>query len=157
MKVFKFGGASVKDATAVRNLAKILNGYQENLVVVISAMGKTTDLLETLVKAYFGKSDKKYEIFEQFKNYHIEICAQLFNPKATPAAITEKFDELEEKLEKTPSLDYNFEYDQIVSFGELVSTAIVSDFLNDSGKANQWIDARSVIRTDDLYRDANID
>ncbi len=157
MKVFKFGGASVKDAIAVRNLAKILNGYQENLVVVISAIGKTTDLLETLVKAYFGKSEKKYAIFEQFRNYHIEICDQLFNPKAIPAAITEKFEELEEKLEKTPSLDYNFEYDQIVSFGELLSTAIVSEFLNHSGKANQWVDARSVIRTDDLHRDANID
>lgn len=157
MKVFKFGGASVKDAAAVRNLSQILNGYNENLVVVISAMGKTTDLLETLVKAYFGKNNKKWDIFEQFKNYHIEICSQLFEKGEIPAVVTEQFEELEEKLGKAPSLDYNFEYDQIICFGELVSTCIVSEFLNSSGKQNQWIDARTVIRTDDLYRDANID
>lgn len=157
MKVFKFGGASVKDSPAVRNLAKILNGYNENQVVVISAMGKTTDLLETLVKSYFEKNDKKWEIFERFKNYHIEICEQLFGLGGTPASVIEQFAELEKKLKKAPSLDYNFEYDQIISYGELVSTCIVSEFLNATGKINQWVDARSIIRTDDLYRDANID
>jgi aspartate kinase len=157
MKVFKFGGASVKNADAVRNLGKILNGYNENLVVVISAMGKTTDLLETLVKAYFEKNNKKEEIFGLFKNYHLEICEQLFADGKTPDLVMEQIGELEEKLEKKPSLDYNFEYDQIIGFGELVSTCIVSEFLNASGKINQWVDARTVIRTDDLYRDANID
>ncbi|WP_372947741.1 aspartate kinase [Mariniphaga sp.] len=157
MKVFKFGGASVKNADAVRNLGKILNRYDENLVVVISAMGKTTDLLETLVRAYFEKNNSKWEIFSEFKNYHTEICNQLFGEGKTPALVLEQFDDLEEKLEKKPSLDYNFEYDQIICFGELVSTCIVSEFLNASGKVNQWIDARTVIRTDDLYRDANID
>jgi len=157
MKVFKFGGASVKNADAVRNLGKILNGYNENLVVVISAMGKTTDLLETLVKAYFEKNNKKGEIFGKFKNYHVEICEQLFTDGKTPDLVMEQMIELEKKLGKKPSLDYNFEYDQIIGFGELVSTCIVSEFLNASGKVNQWVDARTVIRTDDLYRDANID
>lgn len=157
MKVFKFGGASVKDPGAVRNLAKILNGYNENLVVVISAMGKTTDLLETLVKAYFEKNGNKWDIFGQFKNYHTNICDELFGAGKTPETVTELFEELEEKLGKPHSLDYNFEYDQIVSYGELLSTRIVSEFLNFSGKLNLWVDARSVIRTDDLYRDANID
>jgi aspartate kinase len=157
MKVFKFGGASVKNADAVRNIGKILNGYNENLVVVISAMGKTTDLLETLVKAYFEKNDKKWEIYGQFKNYHDEICAQLFTDGKTPDLLVEQMNELEEKLERSPSLDYNFEYDQIICFGELTSTSIISEFLKASGKINQWVDARTVIRTDDLYRDANID
>lgn len=157
MKVFKFGGASVKDAAAVRNLAQILNAYNENLVVVVSAMGKTTDLLETLVKAYFEGTNKKWEIFEQFRKYHTEICEQLFEQGETPAVVRDQFEELEKKLKKAPSLDYNFEYDQIICFGELVSTSIVSGFLNATGKINQWVDARTAIRTDDLYRDANID
>jgi aspartate kinase len=157
MNVFKFGGASVKSADAVRNLAKILNGYNENLVVVISAMGKTTDLLETLVKAYFNKDEQKRTIFGQFKNFHIEICDQLFNAAQTPAPVSKLINELEEKLDKTPSLDYDFEYDQIVPFGELVSTSIVSEYLNATGKQNQWIDVRNCIRTDDLHRDASID
>ena len=157
MKVFKFGGASVKDPDAVRNLAKILNGFNENLVVVISAMGKTTDLLETLARAYFEKSPKVWEIFGQFKKYHTDICDNLFANGKTPDAVLEQFDELEEKLEKPHSLDYNFEYDQIVSYGELVSTRIVSDYLNIAGRPNQWVDARTCIRTDDLYRDANIE
>jgi len=157
MKVFKFGGASVKDPDAVRNLATILDRYNENLVVVISAMGKTTDLLETLVKAYFEKNGRKQEIFEHFKKFHTDICDNLFGKGNIPPAVLEQFEELEEKLEKSHSLDYNYEYDQIVSFGELLSTRIVSDFLNFSGKQNQWVDARTIIRTDDLYRDANID
>jgi aspartate kinase len=157
MKVFKFGGASVKSADAVRNLEQILNGYHENLVVVISAMGKTTDLLETLVRAYFEKKEQKRMIFGQFKDYHTGICEQLFGAGQTPIHVLELYEELEEKLNKTPSLDYNFEYDQIVPFGELVSTRIVSDYLNASGKPNQWIDVRTCIRTDDLYRDASID
>jgi len=157
MKVFKFGGASVKSADTVRNLGNILNGYHENLVVVISAMGKTTDLLEILVKAYFEKSKQKWMIFGQFKNFHTGICEQLFGTGQTPFHVLEQYEELEEKLNKAPSLDYNFEYDQIVPFGELVSTRIVSDHLNASGKPNQWIDVRTCIRTDDLYRDASVD
>ncbi|MDD2381096.1 MAG: aspartate kinase [Mariniphaga sp.] len=157
MNIFKFGGASVKSADAVRNLAKIINSNQENLVVVISAMGKTTDLLETLVKAYFEKKELKREIFRQFKDFHADICSRLFPLGQMPDYVTELFDELEEKLWRTPSLDYNYEYDQVVPFGELVSTRIVSEYLNVSGRSNQWIDIRLCIRTDDMYRDATID
>jgi aspartate kinase len=157
MKVFKFGGASVKSAEAVRNLAGILNRYQENLVVVISAMGKTTDLLESLVKAYFNKNNQKWEIFRQFKTYHLEICEQLFGGGKTPQNVLSIIGELETKLGRLASLDYDFEYDQIVSYGELVSTRIVSDFLNEGGKQNLWVDIRNCIRTDDMYRDAAID
>jgi aspartate kinase len=157
MKVFKFGGASVKSAEAVRNLSGILDGYPDNLVVVISAMGKTTDLLENLVRAYFGKSSTKIEIFREFVTYHSDICNQLFGRDEVPSEVQVMFDELETKLDKIPSLDFDFEYDQIVSYGELVSTRIVSDFLNAEGKKNLWVDIRSCIRTDDMYRDAAID
>ncbi len=157
MKVFKFGGASVKNAGAVRNLSKIMKEHTGDLVVVISAMGKTTDLLETLAKAYFEKDEQQWEIFEQFKNFHTEICEQLFGAGQTPAPVLALFNELKDKLEKSPSLDFNFEYDQIVPFGELVSTRIISEYLNAAGRANQWVDGRTCIRTDDLFRDASID
>ena len=157
MKVYKFGGASVKDAGAVKNVAKIINNQSGNLVVVISAMGKITNLLETLIKAYYEKADRKWEIFDQFKNYHLEIINKLFEENGTPESVSSQFAELEMKLKKVPSFDYNYEYDQIICFGELVSTQIVSDYLNYSGTANQWIDVRNCLKTDDLYRDATVD
>jgi aspartate kinase len=157
MKVYKFGGASVKDAGAVKNIAQIIKREQDNMVVVVSAMGKMTNLLETLVKSYFEKSDKKWEIFRQFKNYHLEITNHLFDNDGTPESVLAQFAEIELKLKKNPSFDYNYEYDQIICFGELVSTQIVSDYLNYSGTANQWIDVRNCLRTDEKYRDANVD
>ncbi len=157
MKVYKFGGASVKNAEAVRNVGRIIVNERENLVVVISAMGKTTNLLELLVKAYFEKSQDKWEIFQQFKNYHEEIITDLFAEKEIPTIVADLFTELQLKLKKTPSLDFNFEYDQIICYGELVSTTIVSEYLNISGIKNQWIDVRTCLRTDDLYRDAAVD
>jgi aspartate kinase len=155
MKVFKFGGASVKNADAVRNVAQIIKNYEDNLVVVISAMGKTTNLMESLVKAYFDGSDWA-EILNQFRNYHSEICGELFDGE-TPNSVITLYYELESKLNKTPSLNFNFEYDQVVSFGEMVSTTIVSEYLNAAGLNNNWIDIRSCLRTDDKYRDASVD
>jgi len=157
MKVSKFGGASVKDAEAVKNVAKIINSQPGNMVVVVSAMGKITNLLETLVKAYFEKAERKWEIFQQFKNYHLEITNQLFENNGTPETVLAQFAELEIKLKKSPSFDYNYEYDQIICFGELISSQIVSDYLNFTGIANQWIDIRNCLRTDEMYRDANVD
>jgi len=158
MKVFKFGGASVKDADAIQGVAQILNRHQnEKLIVVISAMGKTTNLLETLVRAYFYRKEERWTIFNQFKKFHTEICDKLFAGEVIPAAILSFFAELELKLEKIPSLNYNFEYDQIVSMGELVSTRIVSEYLNSAGIKNQWVDVRNCIRTDDVFRDASVD
>ena len=125
MIVYKFGGASVKSADAVRKVGQILAGNFDELVVVISAMGKTTNLLETLVKAFFQKDEYMWKIFGQFKSYHIEITDNLFGEGKTPAGVSSFFDMLEEKLHETPSLDYDFEYDQIVSYGEMVSTKII--------------------------------
>lgn len=157
MKVYKFGGASVKDADAVKNVAKIINNESALLIAVISAMGKTTNLLELLIKAYFDKTGKKEAVFQEFKDNHLRIVAGLFGENIVPTSINELFSELEMKLKKKPSFDYNFEYDQIICFGELVSTAIVSEYLNLIGTNNQWIDVRTCLRTDDMYRDANVD
>lgn len=157
MIVYKFGGASVKDSEAVRKVSEILSGNNENLIVVISAMGKTTNLLETLVKAYFENNGEKWQIFQNFKSFHLTICEQLFNGAHIPESVSNLFDELEEKLESDTSLDYNFEYDQIVSYGELTSTRIVSEYLKITGLPNFWIDIRTCLRTDDAFRDASVD
>lgn len=157
MKVYKFGGASVKDAQAVRNVSQIIGHEKGKLAVVVSAMGKTTNLLETLVRAYFERNNSKYDIFNQFKANHLEITDQLFGDKGTPDSVSGLFTELEGKLKKIPSLDYDFEYDQIICYGELVSTQIVSEYLNIIGTENQWIDIRNCLRTDDRYRDATVD
>ena len=157
MKVYKFGGASVKDAQAVRNVSQIIGHEKGKLTVVVSAMGKTTNLLETLVRAYFDRNNRKYDIFNQFKASHLEIVDQLFGDKGIPDSVSGLFAELENKLKKSPSLDYDFEYDQIICYGELVSTQIVSEYLNSIGTENQWIDIRNCLRTDDRYRDATVD
>lgn len=157
MKVFKFGGASVKNAEAVQNVAQILKKYNDNLVVVISAMGKTTNLMESLVKAYFENDNSYTSIFEEFKNYHLQISSDLFGSNKIPETIDELFLELENKLAVIPSLDFNFEYDQVVSFGEMISTRIVSEYLNTAGINNKWIDIRTCLRTNDKFRDASVD
>ena len=157
MKVFKFGGASVKDAAAVKNVFKIINSEKGNLAVVISAMGKSTDLLETLIKTYFNSNDEKWTIFNNFKNYHIEIIGDLFGEKGMPQGVYELFTELEHKLNSRPSYDFNFEYDQIICFGELISTRIVSAYITATGHKNTWIDIRNCLKTDDTFRDARVD
>ncbi len=157
MKVFKFGGASVKDAAAVKNVFEIINSEKGNLAVVISAMGKSTDLLETLIKTYFNSDDEKWTIFNNFKNYHIEIIGDLFGEKGMPQGVYELFTELEHKLNSRPSYDFNFEYDQIICFGELISTRIVSDYITATGQKNVWIDIRNCLKTDDTFRDARVD
>nr|WP_320021010.1 aspartate kinase [uncultured Draconibacterium sp.] len=157
MKVFKFGGASVKDAAAVKNVFEIINSEKGNLAVVISAMGKSTDLLETLIKTYFNSDNEKWTIFNNFKNYHIEIIGDLFGEKGMPQGVYELFTELEHKLNSRPSYDFNFEYDQIICFGEFISTRIVSDYITATGHKNAWIDIRNCLKTDDTFRDARVD
>lgn len=157
MKIYKFGGTSVKNADGVKNVSGIVKNESDNLVVVISAMGKITNLLETLINAYFERAHRKWEILQEFQNYHLQIINELFGEGKTPAIITDFFTELESKLKKTPSLDFSFEYDQVICFGELISTGIVSEYMNSAGVENQWIDIRTCLRTDDLFRDATVD
>lgn len=157
MKVYKFGGASVKDAAAVKNVFEIIKRENSNLAVVISAMGSCTNMLETLVKTFYEQDEKKHVIFNEFKAYHLQIIEDLFGEKGMPQGVYELFTELEHKLNTRPSYDYNFEYDQIICFGELISTRIVSDYLNAAGHANKWMDVRNSLKTDDTYRDAKVD
>ncbi len=157
MKVFKFGGASVKNAEAVKNIGTILSRHDEKLVVVISAMGKTTNLLEKLVKAYFEKSRNTEEFFREFKKFHQSITDALFGPDKTPREIVQLYSALENKLQQAPSLDFNFEYDQVVSYGELVSTRIVSAYLTRATIGNRWVDIRTCLKTDSHYREATVD
>ena len=164
MKIFKFGGASVKDATGVKNVKQVLEtvGF-ENVLVVISAMGKTTNALEVVIKNYFDKSKELTSSVQDVKKYHIEILLDLFvdekNPNFTSAyeAVSQHFEDLEYFLKNNKSPNYNFVYDQIVSFGELISTTIASHYFNHENLINQWLDVRNYIKTDNTYRDANVD
>jgi len=160
MKVFKFGGASVKDADGVRNLVSIVGEYDEKLVIVVSAMGKTTNALEVLTKNYFNGDLKGIVLnFNKVKQYHFEIITDLFPdlPDAKIQEVESIFVQFESRLGHSPSLDYDFEYDQIVSFGEILSTKIISVYLNSVGISNQWMDVRQGLRTDATWREGNID
>lgn len=154
MKVFKFGGASVKDAESVMNVAQVLKsqGFDKCLLVV-SAMGKTTNALETVVEKYFKKDDYQTEIAKIKKN-HIDIAEGLF-PKAHNVfdEISLFFDDIESFLRRNKSPNYNFVYDQVVSCGEMISSKILSEYLNEIKFPNQWLDARDYIKTDNTYRE----
>ena len=160
MQVFKFGGASVKDADGVKNVAEVLKQFpNEKLCVVISAMGKTTNALERLTKAFFYKTENAEEILEEIKHTHYTICKNLFTNSSHPiyTDLENTFVELHWSIEDEPTHSYDFEYDQIVSIGEVVSTKIVSAYLNDIGITNKWMDARGLIQTDNTYREGKVD
>ena len=159
MKIFKFGGASVKDAAAVRNVAKILSLFeQEQLVVVISAMGKTTNALEAVMKSYWNKDGKTNELIDQIRAYHLAIESDLFAKTDHPVSeeISTIFNSLKEKCKGNASENFHFEYDQIISLGEVISTKIIAGWLKEQKYPCAWLDARNVIRTTNRWRDANI-
>jgi aspartate kinase len=159
MKIFKFGGASVKDAEGVKNLAKVLSFYaNEKLLVVVSAMGKTTNALERLTKAYYFKNDDAFTILQEVKNYHYEILNNLFENKNHPIfdEINNAFVEIEWAIEDAPTGSFDYEYDQIVSVGEILSTKIISAYLFHICVQTSLLDARDVIKTDNTYREGKI-
>jgi aspartate kinase len=158
MKVFKFGGASVKDADSVLNVIKIINLFDADVMVVISAMGKTTNAMEKVVDLYFNKLDYSEEInfVHQFHQAIIKDLG-LEEDEAFASVFKSFWDKLRDKLVTEPSVNYDYEYDQIVSFGELFSTAIVSGALNAKGIENEWVDARKIIRTSNDYREGIVD
>jgi len=155
MLVFKFGGASVKDADNIINLASVVKLYQENEhLIVVSAMGKTTNALEKLTKAYVDGDDEMHAIFDEIKKYHYDILEQLFDKQDTIFnEVANTFVEIDWIIEEEPHDDYDFIYDQIVSIGELVSTRIVNAYLNKASLKSQWIDVRGYIHTDNTYRE----
>lgn len=160
LKVFKFGGASVKDADSVRNVSKIVENHApEKLVVIVSAMGKTTNALEKVLHAWYENDERLSVYIEDTISYHQEIVNALFPDKSHPAhfKINLLFGELEGHLFTPPSLNYDFDYDQVVSFGELISTTIISEFLESEGFSCQWFDVRDMIRTDSNWREGKVD
>ncbi len=159
MQVFKFGGASVKDAAAVKNVSKILKKLTTKpTIVVVSAMGKTTNQLEQLVNAYFYKSSDPELILQQVKDYHYSIVNELF-PDPSHRIYNElenTFVEINWIIEEEPAFGYNHVYDQIVCLGEIISTKIISAYLNETAVVNKWMDARGVIQTDNTYREGKV-
>jgi aspartate kinase len=158
MLVFKFGGASVKDASGVKNLAHIVKKYEgQQLIIVVSAMGKMTNELEKLTKAYVDQTDDMDAIYAGIKAYHYHILEGLFEPSHPVFnEVANTFVEIDWMIEDEPHDDYDFIYDQIVSIGELVSTRIVAAYLNQAGVKTQWLDVRGYIHTDNNYREGNV-
>lgn len=158
MKIYKFGGASVKDAPAVRNLAKIVSEFTDPLVIVVSAMGKMTNAMERLVEAYFNQSTEVNKIYAEIAKFHKSILGELFSEGHIAFnEVDAVFATLKEKLDTPPSKTYNFEYDQVVSYGEILSTTIINLYLNNYGILSEWVDIREIIQTDSNYREANVD
>ncbi len=160
MQIFKFGGASVKDADSVKNVSAILKKFATGpTVVVISAMGKVTNQLESLVNAYFHKEGDVAAILNSIKQYHLDIAHQLFASSNAPVfnELENVFVELLWALEEEPSFSYGHHYDQVVSQGEVLSTKIISAYLHEHGIANKWVDARGLIQTDNSYREGKVD
>lgn len=159
MRVFKFGGASVKSADAVKNVSKVLKAHGDGpLVVVISAMGKITNKMEQLVDAYFHNDNTKKQLFDEVKAFHCEITDELLIDEYDYYEVDNLLIELECIIEKKrdESSPYDTEYDRIVPFGELLSTKIVSTYLNKIGYKNRWIDARNFVITTNKNRSANV-
>ena len=160
MKIFKFGGASVKDAAGVKNLIRVLKtvGYQDTLVVV-SAMGKTTNALEKIIEIYF--KDQSAQLSQELlmlKEFHLKIVDELFGDQTQKVSkvVQDCFEELHSFLKTNKAPNYSFVYDQVVSYGELLSTSIIHHYFEVQGWKSFWLDARECIKTDDYYRAANL-
>lgn len=156
MKVFKFGGASVSSADAVRNSVNILKMYPGNKVLVISAMGKTTNALEVVARRYFSQDPEMWAAFQEVKAYHDEIIAELWGAPTELPEVEKLFGLIAARLKGDPSMNFDYEYDQVVAFGELISTQIISLYFNKIGLKNRWVDVRNCLKTDDVYREGNV-
>jgi aspartate kinase len=157
MIVYKFGGASVKDAEGIRNLSEIVLKEKENLVIVVSAFGKTTNALERLLKAWYAGDTSYPKELAGIQAYHFSVADQLLRAgNDGKMRLTASFDSLSDKLNISARGDYNHDYDMIVSMGEVWSTMVVEAYLKERGFNCCWVDIRRLLLTDDRYRDANI-
>ena len=159
MEVFKFGGASVRDAEAIRNVGKILQMTEHRpLAIVVSAMGKTTNALEDIIRTHYNQPENLSMMVSKLKKYHEDIASSLLpdNEKQILADLHDLWVELNWILEEEPHPDYNYHYDQIIVFGELASTKIVSAYLHSQQIQHEWMDARGFIKTDSGFREARI-
>ncbi|MGB1901389.1 MAG: aspartate kinase [Flavobacteriaceae bacterium] len=160
MQILKFGGASVRDADGVRNLEKVLQHVgTEKTLIVISAMGKTTNALEKVIEHYFNSKHELQSSIQDVKKYHNGILLELFENESHEVfkVVTVLFRELSEFFDRNKSPDYSFVYDQTIGFGELISTTIVSYYLNHKGVKNKWLDVRELIKTNSYYRNAKVE
>ncbi len=159
VRVFKFGGASVKSAEGVKKLVNILNDQNDSLVVVVSAMGKTTRLLERMLKGYIDGNNAFWQDFDELKRFHLSIIENLFCVKdnSCKPKVDKLLGDLETMLRGKPKDDYNYCYDQLVCYGELLSTAIIADYAKFVGLDSQYVDVRDVLQSDETYREGNID
>ena len=160
MKVFKFGGASIKDYKSIIRLSRIIRKENhDRMIIIVSAMGKTTNSIEKLVLSYLNSSKDFKDKLELIKNFHLDIIKNLFkkNNSSITNIVQAVFDEIDKFLKTNKETDYNLIYDQIVSYGEILSSIIISKYLNFIGLKSKWVDARSCIVTDEYYRDANVD
>lgn len=157
MVVYKFGGASVKDGAGIRNLLKIVKDEKDNLVIVVSAFGKTTNALEKVLHAWLSQDPACTGFIEKIYNYHLDVVNDLFEGSSeTKERLDLSFSLLRDHILAGSAGKYDYEYDQIVSYGEIWSTIIVAGFLEANGLIAEWVDIREVLLTDDRYRDANI-
>lgn len=159
MQVFKFGGASVKDAQGVKNLVTVLQeAGHDNTLIVVSAMGKITNAMEGVIGNYFDNKAELQSSLQEVRKFHNAILLDLFENEnhAIFKKISKLFDELAVFFDRNKSPDYNFVYDQAIGYGELASTAIISAYLNDVGLENNWLDVREFLKTDSYYRRANV-
>ena len=158
VKVFKFGGASVKDVPSIKNVCDIIKHNNSTLLVIISAMGKMTNAMEKIVEAFVAQDKLQMKMaYQAIVDYHKPIVLELFGDDH-PFLVQYNLllDKLWRQLELRPTGDYDLDYDQIVPFGELMATQIVSAYANSIGMKNQWLDARQLLKTDNNYRDAGI-
>ena len=160
MKILKFGGASVKDAESVKNLEKVLKiTGTSDVLIIVSAMGKTTNTLEEVIDHYYHSKHKLQSSIQAVKKYHNAILLDLFENESEPVfeVVSRLFQELTDFFDRNKSPDYNFVYDQTVGYGELVSTTIISHYLNHKGIKNNWLDVRELIKTNTNYRNAKVE
>jgi aspartate kinase len=156
LKVYKFGGASLRDAERIRKVGEILQQYgSDQLVIVVSAMGKVTDKMENVVEAHADQTGEAQGLLEEVKQQHYQLCKELFGdgPHEVYDLINDLFVEVEWILEEEPHENYDYMYDQMVSIGELVSSRIVHAYLNSINLPTQWLDARDIILTDNIFRE----
>ena len=160
MKVFKFGGASIRDAEGIKNVSNIISQYKnEALVIVVSALGKTTNAIEAIVDSYFKQDGNTQQLFEDLKKIHFDITHNLFPDERHIIfeLLNNTFIEIEWVIEDKPNEAYDYIYDQLVSIGEMVSTRIVAEYLKECSLKVEWIDARELIKTDNNYREGKVD
>jgi aspartate kinase len=156
MKVFKFGGASISTAERIKNVGTIISSFDGPLVVVVSALGKTTNALEDVVTTFYkGERKEALELFTAIKKAHTELAGELCD--APVQGLDDLFTEVEWLLHDKPVREFDYYYDQVVCVGELLSSCILSRYLNGAGIENEWMDVRDIIRTDNNFRDAKID